>query len=291
MPRVGSREWNRQENLRRQREAEQVVQATPVNPIFNITNEFVVEAQPLECRRDILQLREQIQNKITQINQLKTNTKEFKKQIKEYKKKHEGFKRIFDDLSRCGYMNHDDKKIDFDYQLNMIACDIKSINTDEKKNFEEWKKKQKTPQKADVASYALKAILCDNKKTTQNYIRYLECLISSNGSLLDQIAKGFNFENYYKKYNCDISKFRKAVANDVGNDFDVNEYPICVLCEEMCDCKYGHNPEPLKDNGRCCDKCNQTKVIPARIRNSILEEELIDSMGGRTFNLWDSDSD
>ena len=86
MPRVGSREWNRQENLRRQREAEQVVQATPVNPIINITNEFVVEAQPLECRRDIIELREQLQNKITQIEQLKTNMKEFKKQIKQSKK-------------------------------------------------------------------------------------------------------------------------------------------------------------------------------------------------------------
>ncbi len=27
----------------------------------------------------------------------------------------------------------------------------------------------------------------------------------------------------------------------------------------------GHNAEPLK-NGRCCDTCNHTKVIPARLR-------------------------
>jgi hypothetical protein len=41
---------------------------------------------------------------------------------------------------------------------------------------------------------------------------------------------------------------------------------------ECCFCKktfsgYGHNPEPLKDGivNRCCDKCNVSKVIPARV--------------------------
>ena len=27
----------------------------------------------------------------------------------------------------------------------------------------------------------------------------------------------------------------------------------------------GHNPHPLKNEGRCCDVCNHTKVIPARL--------------------------
>jgi hypothetical protein len=29
---------------------------------------------------------------------------------------------------------------------------------------------------------------------------------------------------------------------------------------------YGHNPAPLADEGRCCDQCNYTKVIQARIK-------------------------
>ena len=29
---------------------------------------------------------------------------------------------------------------------------------------------------------------------------------------------------------------------------------------------FGNNVEPVK-NGRCCDKCNDTKVILARIKN------------------------
>ena len=80
MPRVGSREWNRQQNLRRQREEEQVVQAQIV---FQQPQQVIVEAEPLECRRDIQNLREQIQNKIHQIEQLKKNTKEMKKVNKE----------------------------------------------------------------------------------------------------------------------------------------------------------------------------------------------------------------
>jgi hypothetical protein len=40
----------------------------------------------------------------------------------------------------------------------------------------------------------------------------------------------------------------------------------CELCGEWFD-GYGHNPEPLADfeEGRCCDICNDTKVIPARL--------------------------
>jgi hypothetical protein len=40
--------------------------------------------------------------------------------------------------------------------------------------------------------------------------------------------------------------------------------PICCLCGERCDCKYGNNPAPLAEKGVCCDDCNHNKVIPAR---------------------------
>lgn len=41
---------------------------------------------------------------------------------------------------------------------------------------------------------------------------------------------------------------------------------ICCLCgKELND--YGNNPWPLRHNEdeRCCDECNTTKVIPARL--------------------------
>ena len=43
----------------------------------------------------------------------------------------------------------------------------------------------------------------------------------------------------------------------------------CCLCEKEIEAvgnwTEGNNAQPLKDN-RCCDFCNNTKVIPERIR-------------------------
>jgi hypothetical protein len=49
--------------------------------------------------------------------------------------------------------------------------------------------------------------------------------------------------------------------------------PLCCLCGAPCEpwhdppTGYGHNPAPLgnTDHDRCCDACNATKVIPARL--------------------------
>ena len=50
---------------------------------------------------------------------------------------------------------------------------------------------------------------------------------------------------------------------------------FCVLCGDALDVLYkngvaiwtdGHNAEPLA-NGRCCNFCNDTEVIPARFRS------------------------
>jgi len=38
----------------------------------------------------------------------------------------------------------------------------------------------------------------------------------------------------------------------------------CVLCGKETE-GYGNNPLPLKE-GKCCDACNTTKVIPERIK-------------------------
>ena len=40
---------------------------------------------------------------------------------------------------------------------------------------------------------------------------------------------------------------------------------ICCICEKKYE-GYGHNPVPLYNyEGRCCTKCNFTKVLPARL--------------------------
>lgn len=40
---------------------------------------------------------------------------------------------------------------------------------------------------------------------------------------------------------------------------------ICVICGEAFT-EFGNNPAPIKAKGECCDVCNDTKVIPARLR-------------------------
>lgn len=40
---------------------------------------------------------------------------------------------------------------------------------------------------------------------------------------------------------------------------------ICVICKLEYD-GFGNNAEPIK-KGRCCDKCNSTKVLLARLIN------------------------
>jgi hypothetical protein len=51
------------------------------------------------------------------------------------------------------------------------------------------------------------------------------------------------------------------------------EPPLCCLCGQPCEpwvlgeSGWGHNPEPLAGSpNRCCNTCNDTKVIPARIQ-------------------------
>lgn len=39
----------------------------------------------------------------------------------------------------------------------------------------------------------------------------------------------------------------------------------CCLCGREFK-GWGNNPWPVVDNGVCCDECNMTKVIPARLK-------------------------
>jgi len=276
MPRVGSREWNRQQNLRRQREQEQVVEATIV---IQQAEQVVVEAEPLECRRDIQQLREQIQNKIHQIEQLKTNTKELKKlnkalntentkmgeEIMKLNKVNENAVEtgayILKDLDNYGYLN-DDKEIDYNFDFRMTSIDAKKLNEKEKSIFEEWKQKGNS---GVALSFTLNDGNSQNKKIVQEYIRYLETLVLSNTNTMESVSKGFNFKTYMLKYKGNDDKFRSDISDSEGNKSDRIDYPVCVFCKDMCDNEYGNNPSPVLSKGKCCDNCNEGIVIPARM--------------------------
>lgn len=44
-----------------------------------------------------------------------------------------------------------------------------------------------------------------------------------------------------------------------------NEKKKCCICGKEFQ-GWGNNPWPVKEDGECCDACNQLKVIPARLR-------------------------
>ncbi len=46
----------------------------------------------------------------------------------------------------------------------------------------------------------------------------------------------------------------------------------CVICDRKRDEEFGHNPSPVKDEGRCCTFCNTHIVIPARISEYVKRE-------------------
>jgi len=60
------------------------------------------------------------------------------------------------------------------------------------------------------------------------------------------------------------------------------ERPVCSICDGDIDpqvgsgWRWGHNAQPVTD-GRCCDLCNTTVVIPARIAGMIKRRPREDS--------------
>lgn len=69
-------------------------------------------------------------------------------------------------------------------------------------------------------------------------------------------------------------------VNDNGEVFirisqnKIRKCEMCVICEELItDDIWGHNPAPLKDEGRCCGDCNYNKVVPTRFK--IIQQQML----------------
>ena len=63
-----------------------------------------------------------------------------------------------------------------------------------------------------------------------------------------------------------IKNLKEAMEND--DEFKkslAEDKETCVLCGKHIN-GHGNNPAPLADEGKCCDECNKTKVIPARMK-------------------------
>ena len=82
------------------------------------------------------------------------------------------------------------------------------------------------------------------------------------GMLMNYMVSGFIYA-FQKKSN------RDDVAKYVMRGLDSGVKLMCCFCNEEID-GYGNNPEPVVEAElKCCDKCNESVVIPARINNLI----------------------
>lgn len=53
------------------------------------------------------------------------------------------------------------------------------------------------------------------------------------------------------------------------NAYEANEVHVCDICGGQY-VGFGNNAWPVK-YGRCCDKCNSEKVIPARLKQAFVK--------------------
>ena len=55
-----------------------------------------------------------------------------------------------------------------------------------------------------------------------------------------------------------------------------HDYWSCCLCGKFFS-GFGNNPDPLsiRDDDECCDDCNWGKVIPARVKQYIDQEQAV----------------
>ena len=64
--------------------------------------------------------------------------------------------------------------------------------------------------------------------------------------------------------NKHVNKSKQVNNSSLGHRIEESEY-ICCICGETAT-GFGNNPAPVKYEGRCCDRCDNGVVIPARIK-------------------------
>tara|TARA_R110000737_G_scaffold146699_2_gene176636 strand:- start:237 stop:1643 length:1407 start_codon:yes stop_codon:yes gene_type:complete len=182
MPRQGSREWNRQQNQRRHREAQSTIHASEVLP----TEPIVIEAT--ECNTDDLE--EQIRNKITQINQLKENTKKFKKEIKKLKKL---VAEMYKDLENYNYTEMvDDENVSFNFDYDTRFYQVFDVPEENRLKIQPKTMK--------------------NKIEIMAYIKYLEAIITTSDPCLKIMGSVFPIKSDNKDIN-GITKYLNKVSD------------------------------------------------------------------------------
>ena len=73
----------------------------------------------------------------------------------------------------------------------------------------------------------------------------------------------------------------------------------CIICKGFLNTIFGNSPHPLRKHGKCCDKCNHNKVIPARMvgmenllgsfEEQILQSKVMNILGDEEMWFYDYD--
>lgn len=118
----------------------------------------------------------------------------------------------------------------------------------------------------NLAGYGL--MLCHNMQGESTSVS-LEAIPAEAMLKWEEWERRLNPEDYFDQ----LSRIYPNTYGTYGLGAKEIEIPqaktilICCLCGlPIIDDKFGHNPYPLREKGRCCTKCNQEKVIPARLK-------------------------
>ena len=127
---------------------------------------------------------------------------------------------------------------------------------------DEWCDDEKTNEDDNASPKGLKEEVCNTS-------------ISSMDAQQKEIALLAEYRAIWEEWN-KIDEFYKPNP----------EYPKCVLCKEhLSGTRFGNNPQPIRKKGKCCDRCNNDKVIPARMSSSTLYPTLFPQ--GNPFGSMD----
>ena len=154
--------------------------------------------------------------------------------------------------------------------------------TKTEQKFYDLRKEGKTLEEcAEIMGITLKSVKHLNNKIKSDLYTLHYCFkVNDKGFFERRIHvvtdKGFNFAlseaiqraSELLKRSVDEPELSLYFMKDMDGDnvdFNCNRKYICSICGKE-HIGYGHNPNPITIDGECCDKCNATIVIPARIK-------------------------
>jgi hypothetical protein len=113
-------------------------------------------------------------------------------------------------------------------------------------------------------------IVCNEEGRLAKSAPY-NCTISGGVDFVGTIFFAGKFLDQFCNVRVSKEWIRQIIRHDSA---DAEDLPTGECC--ICGRAYtgsGNNPRPVKEDGECCDACNEQYVIPARIRDVMRQKE------------------